>query len=954
MKTIRFFLSQLLICFIFLSHTLFASQLTNYLFDLGTSTSPVEDGFTPITEHDLYSAGFGYGWIKKPDRSFDDLTMKPANDLLCDGIVADENLIYRIDVPAGDYFLTVSLGVSGSNIGKVLISVNGITISDTIFIPWLRLNYRTIRKKITLESPNMVLEIHSRTSAVSIRAIELRPVTDLQFISFGSELASDTAQVSEFACQLRMQLSANPSNLTVQNQLNILEKYLLANYYYDIGWWSWAVEQTGLSIFNRLHIASDLLRQVIADSNDPLYYKSAFLLGKIHYWLYQEQHNIYDRNEAEKFFSLVRGKYPEHELLRMYSGEKILHACPCDINNSSAPEWAKKQHQAITRMLELIHWWIDQRQAENGEMGGKFGDDVEMLRWWLPAILGADDDKARSGYYRLVEGVWKSGLLESAYSKKIEDVEHAAELFSDTHTAMILMEYGNPTYIERCFLSMQNFRDVWTDINPYGHRHFKSCYFSASQVIESAPRAVDVPMNARATLPGLWAAWYNQNPTLIELFSQWGKAWVEDALRSDKGKPSGVLPAAVRFDNDEIGGYSENWYEPKLGWQYYDWIHLGAIMEMYNQLLGMYLITGDPQFMQPIKETFAIAAQDFSNNEQEISQKGTNFWVNRILTGKIFDPQSFRNYFTILLSRTKVLTASGEFDEYLKSHGEDYAKYLITNNKSYISSGCDRIIEDLKYNYPLRTSEVKFTDRVYVTYADHLYAMYTGGIGYGGEYPGAAVTWQNTGKDVAILVARGDARRVKILIYNFAEQKKVSARFWRLEPGKYEIQSGIDENYDDEIDSAGQIKFYDVVERGEKFEFELPSKQLFISELSQIKPDQTTYFPRVDLALAENDITFSNDSPLAGDIIYISAKVHNIGNLPAQDVMVELYIDDIKVKSKNIEYIDAPNDLYPRWEIVTFPWDTIQGSHEARVVVKSNAKEISRYNNSAKLAFNVL
>ena len=98
-----------------------------------------------------------------------------------------------------------------------------------------------------------------------------------------------------------------------------------------------------------------------------------------------------------------------------------------------------------------------------------------------------------------------------------------------------------------------------------------------------------------------------------------GSAWVDDANRTDKGKPKGILPAAVRFDNDEIGGYSNNWYDPNLGWHYYEWKYLGGVMEMYNQLLGMYELTGDDHFLAPLSQTYHIV-----QNNAELSNENEN------------------------------------------------------------------------------------------------------------------------------------------------------------------------------------------------------------------------------------------------------------------------------------------------------------------------------------------
>src|SRR5690606_8597131 len=136
---------------------------------------------------------------------------------------------------------------------------------------------------------------------------------------------------------------------------------------------------------------------------------------------------------------ILKNKYPDAALIKMYLGEKIPFAIQYKVDTAGAPQWAVKQHEAMQRMLKVIHWWVNEKQIANGELGGKYGDDVEILRWWLPAILGADDATAKKGYIRLVDGVWNSGILERGFAKAVDDVEHSAELFRDTHPAMFMI-----------------------------------------------------------------------------------------------------------------------------------------------------------------------------------------------------------------------------------------------------------------------------------------------------------------------------------------------------------------------------------------------------------------------------------------------------------------------------------------------------------------------------------
>lgn len=946
-------ISQILSLNLLLIFTALASsQPRNFCFDMGTADSPSMPGFIQITERSGYSEALGYGWIDPPEQTFSESLRRLTDDLTRDGVVSEREMRFRIDAPKGDYFLTLTFGAGNDERTAMRVMVNGNPV-ETVATPWNRLPYRTLRQKMTTTGSPIIIQVIPDSLGAGIHGIELGVATEHMPIDFTSDLDSDTAAVAATVRRLETHLQRSPENIATSNQLNLLKKYLRAVYYFDIGWWSWAVKETGLSQFPRFWYASDVLRQIIADESHPLYYRAAYLLGKIHYWLYLEQGEKWNRLEAEKFFEIVASKFPKNEIVRMYLGDKIPHAGPCDLAAEDAPQWAVKQREALCRMIELIHWWVDNRQVENGEMGGKFGDDVEMLRWWMPAILGADDAKSKLGFKRLAEGVWNSGVLKRAYSSIVEDVEHSAEPFTDTHSALFMMEYGNPKYVERALISMQNFRDVWTGINDYGHRHFKSSYLSADSVVQVPPLAVDVAMNARATLPGLWLAWYNQNPTLIQLFSEWGKAWVADARRTDKGKPAGILPAAVSFAKDEIGGYSQNWYHPNLGWDYYEWQQLGTIIEMHNQLLGMHLFTGDAEFLYPVQQTFLLVEKELQMSSGASPKPGSDRWAAQVLLGKFGNEISDSHAFSDLLGKTKVVIGDDRYDEFLKENGNEYVRYLLSGEKSFLTAGCEKVIESLKYNFPLKTTEVKFTDRVYVRNSDHLFSMMTGGVGRGGDFPSAAVTYQNTGSEVASLVSTADRRSLTVHLYNFGGEKILGLRLWRLEEGRYRLQTGIDTNDDDLIDRDKSEREFAVTERGQPMEVILASGQLTIVELRQVEKSTEVAFPRPDVAVSVEDISFSNLDRADGAEVTITARVHNIGNTDAKNVRVEFLVDDASVGKEIIEVLEAPNDLELRSMTCGVKWNANRGKHSIVVKVSASEKEITRTNNQAGVSIAV-
>ncbi len=326
-----------------------------------------------------------------------------------------------------------------------------------------------------------------------------------------------------------------------------------------------------------------------------------------------------------------------------------------------------------------------------------------------------------------------------------------------------MIRYGDPAYVERCMISMQHFRDVWSGITPAGHRHFRSYYLSATEAWGQAPYGVDVPLNARALLPGLWTAWYNQNPTIIKLFTEWSNAWIADAASTRDGKPAGVFPAAVHFSND---GFGDKWYDPQLKYDYYNWDHLGHVSELYYHLSGMYYLTNNKHFLEPVNEAAAILREARINAPDKNAVAGSAAWAKRILLEGGEDKTAGTHPLGQVFAMTRQLTGEQDLDSLVSELASPYNKYSITGKEADMLEGFTPILASLRYNFPLLTSEVKFTDRVYVRGSDLLTGMYTGHFGRGFEFPAMVATWKNTGPAVSVFVRSGDARSAVVSLYN--------------------------------------------------------------------------------------------------------------------------------------------------------------------------------------------
>lgn len=919
----------------------------NALFDMGSDRSAIAPGFIRVSPGDAYDAQRGYGWLVKPTSTFDSMYSKLPDSLYRDGVTGRDSIVFRADVLNGDYFITVVTGHHRTDAMLMKVLVNGEVIADSVGTPWFRLPFKSIRKKVRIRDNKAIIGVYAaRAAPVGIFHIELRPATQLEDIPFkDNSPEQDTAVAAHFETQLVQVIGISSNPTAAINQLHSLRQYLQACRYYNEGGWGWATRKTGMNQIQRMYTAADLLEQVVADAADPLYYKALYLLARIHYWLYQEDEQLLPGSKATLYFNELAKVFPDHAVLQMYLGKQIPTAFNAG-DTTGIPRWAVLQYEAMTRMQQVIHWWVEEKQAANGELGGKLGDDVEMLRWWLPAVAGADDSVARKGYTRLADGIWNSALLYRGYSKGVDDVEHSAELFRDSHPGMFMIRYGDPAYVERCMISMQHFRDVWSGITPAGHRHFKSYYLSATEAWSQAPYGVDVPLNARALLPGLWTAWYNQNPTIIKLFTEWSNAWVADARSTRDGKPAGVFPAAVHFSDD---GFGKSWYDPQLKYDYYNWDHLGHVSELYYHLSGMYYLTKNKGFLEPVNGAAALIQEARKNTPDQGAAKGSDAWAKRILLEGGEDKTAGVHPLGQVFAMTRQLTGKQDYDGLVKELASAYNRYTLNGHVHEMLEGFTPILASLRYNFALLTSEVKFTDRVYVRGSDLLTGMYTGHFGRGFEFPAMVATWKNTGPGVSVFVRKGDATSAIVSLYNRDAAKSIEMNTWRLVPGSYELTIGTDSNDDLEAEDVLTNKVITISERVGRIEVALPSKRNVVLKLHQLSAAPSSVEKRADVGLSERDIVMAQGAVKAGDTAEMMCTVHNIGQVAARDITVHLLVDGVVMDTQMISVIEAPDDLEPRMQVVRLHWKATDGKHRIAVQVVYKGKEITTVNNEAAM-----
>ena len=78
------------------------------LFDFGTLTSPVETGYTQVTETTQYTTTLGYGWTTTTDLHSRDRGL--PDDLRRDFVFSSNSRTFSVDLANGDYQITITIG----------------------------------------------------------------------------------------------------------------------------------------------------------------------------------------------------------------------------------------------------------------------------------------------------------------------------------------------------------------------------------------------------------------------------------------------------------------------------------------------------------------------------------------------------------------------------------------------------------------------------------------------------------------------------------------------------------------------------------------------------------------------------------------------------------------------------------------------------------------------------
>ena len=529
------------------------------------------------------------------------------------------------------------------------------------------------------------------------------------------------------------------------------------------------------------------------DEDSPLFALRSFYRARMLVWNAVEMGILQEScfEEAEGLFRVAAEAFPNNPVIPMYLGQETSWEDLYEIQ-SEAPKWATLQREALGKLKSVIHFWIRERQAPDGQFGGGWGDDIEMWRRWVPLLLGFKDVELEGAHQRLTEGIYALPRLAGGYSTIETDVEHSAEDSADSVTSMLHIEPDNEVWTARAAKLGELMDEVWAAENDRGFWQFKSTYFTSASVSSQTRYACDTPYHTRALQP-LFLYWQRtKDPVAGERLIRWMDTWVDASLRTDRDKPSGVPPAAIAYPSGVTAGSSGPWYEPGCHITDDLFVYPRGMSLLLRALALTYIQTDDPKYLDSIRRLASLRREAIEAGA-EVIEEGSALWAG----------QEARSSLRAVMGKLRLQLGTTEFDDLLSAEGEALDQYRVSGDIGVVENTLESSLATLRLHEPMFTSEVRFTDRVFSFHRkflnahfgtnypsvdfDLLYNMVSGDSGDPLMMSMAAVRWLHPSDDWGIWVDVNEARRFETAVYNFSDTvRDLSGNLLRLDLGDYQ------------------------------------------------------------------------------------------------------------------------------------------------------------------------
>lgn len=588
---------------------------------------------------------------------------------------------------------------------------------------------------------------------------------------------------------------------------------------------------------------------------------------------------------------------PDHpvfmQLKRRLGWEKERKPYPTPANPSGAPEWALWQQETLSLVKQLVHWIIDNRQISNGEFGGVWGDDTDMVENWMGIWFASDDDdKIKNSVRLLMDGVWKYNL-EEGVSATVRDELHSYEEGSGTISQRLLLDYGNPTAVERVMTACTHY-PKWAKKAADGKWDFVSWYFGAKGAWTHGSFG-QKQGGYLMLIQACYLAWYNRHPAVTDILVNWRKAGENPGMPTDAA---------------------------------YELTRSPELYKVYEKLVN----EPNARYGGPIAEALCVVPSATVNTSA--------LWQAAA---------GFRGLESASTNFPTTIWGIGSMHVPTEAH---YLAWKATGDIKYLTDGFKMVCQHLNEQMWLYTGALPSTDRCPPPSRALIRSMLgSRPSDRGGDsnfWPRHAVSYERGADNLAALVTENTEKTIKALFWAFdAKEHPLRLRVWRLPPGEYKL--GLYDDPEGDGKPNATIKEWTAkLERYSPVDLVLPPRKQLLFTIDPIKTTEMNY-DRPDLAIGPEDVYLEYASG------HLHVTVHNIGIKPVENIVLHAIDADtgVLIDTAKIERLEAPLDLKARKEKVEFHNLDSRIHKRVEVVIDPEGKidELTKFNNRLTYTF---
>ena len=605
--------------------------------------------------------------------------------------------------------------------------------------------------------------------------------------------------------------------------------------------------------------------------------------------------NLFNRWEGD-LTDLLRVD-PDHVLGQQYWYDFNREQPPPPVGlpavQAGVPAWAFRQIESLRYVKRFVNWYIDNRQIENGEFGGGLSDDGDFTNYWPPlAFMGAEPGKIRRSLLREMDAFYEQGMFTNGLSTIQADELHSYEEGIDVLGQSMLLDHGSPKQIERAMETAAATERV-TGVNPAGHRHIRSSYFSGTTIATEGVWGWSKGSSYLVLHPSIALVDFNGSPAL----KKWLLELADGTLAHYKADGSGAkaVRPTVEFSTDkDLPGQAERTWP--LLWAAFRW-------------------TGDRKYLQPFLDAGPRSLPQISANALDLMGKREE-WAPQILATAAAQP------------------GNGAFR---------YLAWQVSGDLQHLSAMYASQAEAAALREYINTEGSLWIDRVNVDHAE-LQRTRLGGVALvrNAYVPGHAVSWRfdAPGGDerVAILVPGATPERVQVVAYNL-DAAPVTARMmlWDVTPGAWDVTQGTRPLVAEGSLENATTRRADLG-RSSELPVTFAPRTVTVIQL-RLAAAGTPYWSRPDLGIGDDDVR------TAGRTMRVT--VHSLGAVaaPASRVVVR-DAGGREVARAAVPPLSAPLDLRPRTATVTVRLPAASWpAGSVAVEIPGGVQEITQQNN---------